>query len=115
MSSIGRKNVLKRASESLKQDCMRCLVTACESHRLDSNFLQPDVPTCDNCLLAHDLGLLLHVSMNDNKVTGLLKTIIENMEADTVTSLHKICHFCSGEHCFVESYFEMFFPFGALW
>lgn len=93
---------------------MRWLVTACESHRLDSNSLQPDVPTCDNCLLAHDLGLLLHVSMNDNKVTGLLKTIIENMEADTVTSLHKICHFFSGEHCFVESYFEMLFPFGAL-
>lgn len=48
-------------------------MTAYDSHRLDSDSLLPDVPTCDNHLLAHDLGLLLQTTMNDDKVTGLIK------------------------------------------
>lgn len=47
-------------------------MTVCDSHRLGSDSLQPSVPICDGHMLAHVLWLVLHVSVDDNKVTRLL-------------------------------------------
>lgn len=51
---------------------MRCLMTACDSHRLGSDSLQPSDPICDSHMLIRDLWLVLHVTVDDNKVTGFL-------------------------------------------
>lgn len=54
-------------------------MTVCDSHRLGSDSLQPSVPICDGHMLAHVLWLVLHVSVDDNKVTRLLNDYKENM------------------------------------
>ena len=47
-------------------------MTDCDSHRPGSDSLQPSVLICDSHMLAYDSWLILHVSMDDNKVIGLL-------------------------------------------
>lgn len=46
-------------------------MTACDSHTLGSGSFQHGVPTCDSHMLGHGLWLILHMTRDDNKVTGL--------------------------------------------